>query len=71
MQIVLKLAVSWLKCASRPDLSQDLDTLAADLADDGYPAIHHSDDYREIYRPAYRVVTAGAAEAHGWCEGTF
>jgi len=71
MQIVLRLAVSWLKCASRPDLSQELDALVAEVADKGYPAIHHSDDYREIYRPAYRVVTAGAAEAHGWCEGAF
>lgn len=70
MQFVLRLASSWLRCASRPDLSQDLEILAADLAENDYPAIHHSDDYREIYRPAYRVVTAGAAEAHGWCEGS-
>ena len=68
MQFVLRLAVSWLKCASRPDLSQDLEILAADLAENDYPAIHHSEDYREIYRPAYRVVAADIAEAHRWCE---
>ena len=22
----------------------------------GYPAVHHSDEYKELYRPAYRVV---------------
>jgi len=68
MQFVLRLASSWLKCASRPDLSQELEDLAAELADKGYPAVHHSEDYREIYRPAYRVVTADIAEAHRWCE---
>ena len=71
MQFVLKLAVSWLKCASRADLSEELEVQAAELADKGYPAIHHSEGYREVYRPAYRVVTAGAAEAHGWCEEMF
>jgi hypothetical protein len=26
------------------------------VADQGYPAVHHSDTYRKAYRPAYRVV---------------
>jgi hypothetical protein len=26
------------------------------IADQGYPAVHHSNAYREAYRPAYRVV---------------
>lgn len=26
---------------------------------EGFPAVHHSDAYREAYRPAYRVVAAG------------
>ena len=59
--------MSWLRCAGREDLSQELETLAAELADKGYPAIHHSESYREAYRPAYRVVPAEYAEAHGWC----
>jgi hypothetical protein len=28
----------------------------ADIANKGYPAIHHSETFREAYRPAYRVV---------------
>jgi hypothetical protein len=69
METVLSLAVSWLTCASRPDLSRELDALVNELAEKGYPAIHHSESYRDVYRPAYRVVAAETAEAHGWCEG--
>lgn len=67
MRLVLKLAVSWLKCASRPDLSQELQSLGTELSENGFPAIHHSETYREVYRPAYRVVAAENAEAHEWC----
>jgi hypothetical protein len=27
------------------------------IAERGYPVVHHSDTYRDAYRPAYRVVT--------------
>lgn len=31
----------------------------------GYPAVHHSKEYEERYRPAYRVVLASAWREHG------
>jgi hypothetical protein len=33
-----------------------LEEYFARIAQDGYPAIHHSEAYRQAYRPAYRVV---------------
>jgi hypothetical protein len=35
---------------------EHLEQYFARIAQDGYPAIHHSDAYRLAYRPAYRVV---------------
>jgi hypothetical protein len=68
MTTVLDLAVRWLPCAGRGTLVPELRALAADMAAEGYPAIHHSEIYREAYKPAYRVVSADRAAAHGWCE---
>ena len=34
----------------------DFDELHARWREAGYPAIHHSDSFREAYRPAYRVI---------------
>lgn len=34
----------------------DFDELHAKWQAAGYPAIHHSDSFREAYRPAYRVI---------------
>ncbi len=36
------------------------------IADQGYPAVHHSDNYREAYRPAYRVVALDLLPALHW-----
>ncbi len=33
-----------------------VETYFGDLAARGYPAVHHSQTYRELYHPAYRVV---------------
>ncbi len=33
-----------------------MNTYIHEMAPAGYPAVHHSDGYREAYRPAYRVV---------------
>ena len=33
-----------------------IQSLFSDQARDGYPAIHHSEEYSQRYRPAYRVV---------------
>ncbi len=35
---------------------EHLEQYFARIAQDGYPAIHHSDAYRQAYCPAYRVV---------------
>jgi hypothetical protein len=39
--------------------------LSVRLEEQGYPAIHHSARYREVYRPAYRLVeyTSGGKDA--------
>jgi hypothetical protein len=34
----------------------DLEQYFAGIAQDGYPAVHHSEAYRHAYHPAYRVV---------------
>jgi hypothetical protein len=67
MARVLDLAVRYLGCAGRGELAPELERLGAELAPKGYPAIHHSELYREAYRPAYRVVGAERAAARGWC----
>lgn len=43
---------------------QDLQALTLWLTDKGYPALHHSDTYRQLYRPAYRLVAAGTDLYH-------
>lgn len=52
-------------CQSAVDLARDgalpfspseLEARFAELKQQGYPAVHHSETYREAYRPAYRVV---------------
>ena len=67
MKTVLNLATSYVQCAGRGELAPDLKALAADLAENGYPAIHHSKTYVEAYKPAYRVVGEALATEHGWC----
>ena len=40
-------------------LGTDFVTFTHWLQDSGYPAVHHSDHYRKLYRPAYRLVASG------------
>jgi hypothetical protein len=40
----------------RGTLAAELRALARDQARKGYPALHHSEPYREAYQPAYRVI---------------
>ena len=68
MQVVLSLAASYVQCAGRGELAPELKALSAELAEKGYPAIHHSEAYVRAYAPAYRVVDGSLADAHGWCE---
>ena len=42
-----------------PFAEKAFDEAAAGWAAEGYPAIHHSDSFREAYRPAYRVIAKG------------
>jgi len=39
-----------------PFAQRDVVTYFARIAQDGYPAIHHSEAFRNAYQPAYRVV---------------
>jgi hypothetical protein len=67
MKTVLNLAASFVQCAGRGELAPELKTLTAELAEKGYPAIHHSEAYVQAYKPAYRVVDEALASKHGWC----
>jgi hypothetical protein len=49
-------------------LAGELESLAKGLAAEGYPAVSHSERYREGYQPAYRVVAVELARAKGWCQ---
>jgi hypothetical protein len=68
MAVVLSLATKYLGCAGRGELAPALETLAAELGEQGYPAIHHSQSYLEAYHPAYRVVLESLATDHAWCD---
>jgi hypothetical protein len=61
-------AVAWLDQQGRVELAAGLRELASEHQADGFPALRHSDQYREAYHPAYRVVLRELAETHGWCE---
>ncbi len=67
MTTVLSLAASYVQCAGRGELAPELKELSAELAEKGYPAVHHSEAYVEAYHPAYRVVDEVLATEHGWC----
>jgi len=67
MEVVLSLAASYVQCAGRGELSPELESMAAEMAPQSYPAIHHSEAYVEAYRPAYRVVDEALAAKHSWC----
>ena len=68
MTTVLSLAASYVQCAGRGELAPKLKTLSAEYAEQGYPAVHHSQAYVEAYRPAYRVVDEALASERGWCD---
>lgn len=70
METVLSLATSYVQCAGRGELAPELKALSAEMAENGYPAIHHSEAYAEAYQPAYRVIEKAFAAEHGWCEET-
>ncbi len=51
----LSAAVRWCR-TSLPGEATRLEQLAARFEESGFPALHHSPEYRRAYRPAYRVV---------------
>jgi len=67
MGVALDLVVQWLQQDNRQDLGRDLYKLAREMAEKGYPPVHHSSGYRQAYQPAYRVIEASIASTHGWC----
>jgi hypothetical protein len=42
--------------ANKKELADELKSLADKHADKGYPAAHHSENYRNAYKPAYRII---------------
>ncbi len=68
MTTVLSLAASYVQCAGRGELAPELKELSTELAEKGYPAVHHSEAYVEAYHPAYRVVDEVLAIEHSWCD---
>lgn len=67
MRRALDAASDWLRDAGRPDTADELSRLRADMQPSGFPAVHHSEEYRAAYHPAYRVVLARYAHERGWC----
>ncbi len=54
-----------LRLAENGEIPLDSDTLKGEIGrwrSQGFPAIHHSDKYRDLYRPAYRVTDSKYAE---------
>jgi hypothetical protein len=39
-----------------PFLRTEMESFFAARRDQGFPAVHHSEDYGQLYRPAYRVI---------------
>ncbi len=70
MEAVLGAAVEALRQGGRAAMAAELDRLRAELGPQGFPALHHSDEYREAYKPAYRVALRELADRHGWCEAS-
>jgi hypothetical protein len=64
MESRLSLATDWCR-RSLPSRAAPLEVLARTAVRQGWPPIHHSDAYRQAYRPAYRVVRLDLFEASG------
>jgi D-alanyl-D-alanine carboxypeptidase/D-alanyl-D-alanine-endopeptidase (penicillin-binding protein 4) len=67
LSVKLNVALKDLAQSDRLALSSSLALLDGELESRGYPALHHSKEYSEAYRPAYRVVLRDIAHDHGWC----
>jgi len=61
----LEAAVAVLREERGEAAAEELRGLAERAAGQGYPAVHHSEAYREAYSPAYRVVLRGLLDGAG------
>lgn len=68
MDAALAAAVAVLVKDGHWGLAGELESMAKGLAAGSYPAVSHSERYRNAYKPAYRVVALELARAKGWCE---
>jgi len=68
MDAALAAAVAALAKSGQWTLAGELEGMAQGLAAGSYPAVSHSEPYRNGYKPAYRVVALELARAKGWCE---
>lgn len=66
--LVVRAAVEHLRSTGKAARAEALGRLRARLSARGFPAIHHSQTFRDAYAPSYRVVRRGLAEAAGWCD---
>jgi hypothetical protein len=67
MDAALTAALATLVKDGQWGLAGELETLGSGLAAGGYPAVGHSERYRNAFNPAYRVVVLELARAKGWC----
>ncbi|RKZ09119.1 hypothetical protein DRQ25_07435 [Candidatus Fermentibacteria bacterium] len=60
--IKLELYCWWILRMKADDLLstniQDIDQYLTEMAESGYPAVHHSSVYRDAYSPSYRVIAS-------------
>ena len=68
LKAAIEAAVAALVKSGQWTLAGELETLSVGLAAGSYPAVSHSESYRNLYKPAYRVVALELARAKGWCE---
>ncbi|MBQ3107783.1 MAG: hypothetical protein IJC68_04140, partial [Firmicutes bacterium] len=57
LEASLQIAKEMIACGQLPFASEAFEAACADWKKAGYPAVHHSDAFRETYHPAYRVVS--------------
>lgn len=63
LQRALDAVIALAEAGSLPLDARRLIELSRSLAAQGFPAIHHSDAYERLYRPAYRVVARACLPA--------
>ncbi len=52
----LSVATELIKNGDIPIAEKEFEEKLSKWRDEGYPPVHHSDTFRELYRPAYRVI---------------